>query len=48
LEQEVKDVTDESDALRQEVVNKVIPAIKNQLVSVRDLTSAYANQRSAI
>ena len=48
LEQEVKDVTDESTALKNEVLNKVIPAIKNQLVSVRNVTSAYAQQRSAI
>ena len=48
LEQEVKDVTDESTDLRNEVVNNIIPALKNQLVSVRDVTSAYANQRSAI
>ena len=48
LESEVKDVTDESTNLRNEVVNKIIPALKNQLVSVRDVTSAYANQRSAI
>ena len=48
LEQEVKDVTEESDDLRDEVVNKVIPAIKNQLVSVRNVTSAYAAQRSTI
>ena len=48
LESEVKDVTDESTALKDEVVNKVIPAMKNQLVSVRDVTSAYAQQRAAI
>lgn len=48
LESEVKDVTDESTNLRNEVVNKIIPALKNQLVSVRNVTSAYASQRSAI
>ena len=48
LESEVKDVTDESTALKDEVVNKVIPAMKNQLVSVRNVTSAYAQQRAAI
>lgn len=47
-EQEVKDVTEASDDLRDEIANDVIPAIKNQLVSVRDVTSAYAQQRSAI
>ena len=48
LEQEVKDITDESTALKNQVVSQIIPALKNQLVSVRDVTSAYANQRSAI
>ena len=48
LEQEVKDVTDESDDLRDEVVNKVIPAMNTQLISVRNVTSAYAQQRAAI
>lgn len=48
LEQEVIDVTDESTDLRNEVVNNIIPALKNQLVSVRNVTSAYASQRSAI
>ena len=48
LEQEVKDVTEESDALKDEVKDKVIPAIKDQLTSVRDVTSAYANQRTEI
>lgn len=48
LESEVKDVTDESTNLRNEVVNNIIPALKNQLVSVRNVTSAYASQRSAI
>lgn len=48
LEQEVKDVTKESDNLRNEIVNSVIPAINNQLISVRNVTSAYAQQRSEI
>ena len=48
LESEVKDVTKESTNLRNEVVNNIIPAMKNQLVSVRNVTSAYASQRSAI
>lgn len=48
LESEVEDVTDESTNLRNEVVNNIIPALKNQLVSVRNVTSAYASQRSAI
>lgn len=48
LESEVEDVTDESTKLKDEVVKNIIPALKNQLVSVRNVTSAYAAQRSTI
>lgn len=48
VENQVKDVTDASNALKNEVVNSVIPAMNNQLMSVRSVTSAYAEQRSAI
>ena len=48
LESEVDDVTEASDDLKNEVVNQVIPAMNNQLVSVRNVTSAYAEQRAAI
>lgn len=48
LESEVDDVTEASDDLKNEVVNQVIPAMNNQLISVRNVTSAYAEQRAAI
>ena len=48
LESEVKDVTSASTLLRNEVVGNVIPAINNELVAVRNVTSAYAAQRAQI
>ena len=48
VEGNVKDVTNESDKLTKEVVEDVVPALKDELVAVRNVTSAYAAQRSEI
>ena len=48
VEGNVKDVTDESNNLTKEVVEDVVPALKDELVAVRNVTSAYAAQRSEI
>lgn len=47
-QQKVKDVTDESDRLYQEVSNKVIPALENELSSVRSATEAWAQHRQQL
>ena len=41
-------VTEASDDLKNKVVNEVVPAIEKELGSVRAITNAYAQQRSAI
>lgn len=48
LEDEVNDVTEAGDNLRDEVVNEVIPAMEDQLFSVLNVTEAYAAQRDEI
>lgn len=47
-QQKVKDVTDESDRLYQEVSNKVIPALESELSSVRSATEAWAQHRQQL
>lgn len=47
-QQKVKDVTDESDKLYQEVSNKVIPALESELSSVRSATEAWAQHRQQL
>ena len=44
----VKDVTDESNNLKNKVINEVIPAIRNQYTQVAQVTAAYAAQRTGI
>lgn len=44
----VDDVTNASDQLKDEVVNKVVPALTQELQAVRDATEAYARQRQEI
>ena len=48
LESEVDDVTKSSDELYEEVKNKIVPGLKDELVAVRNVTSAYAAQRQQI
>lgn len=48
LESEVDDVTESSDELYEEVKNKIVPGLKDELVAVRNVTSAYAAQRQQI
>lgn len=47
-QQKVKDVTDESNKLYQEVSNRVIPALENELSSVRSATEAWAQHRQQL
>ena len=47
-QQKVKDVTDESNKLYQEVSNKVIPALESELSSVRSATEAWAQHRQQL
>ena len=47
-QQKVKDVTDESNKLYQEVSNKVIPALEGELSSVRSATEAWAQHRQQL
>lgn len=47
-QQKVKDVTNESDRLYQEVSNKVIPALESELSSVRSATEAWAQHRQQL
>ena len=44
----VNDVTNASDQLKDEVVNKVVPALNQELQAVRNATEAYARQRQEI
>ncbi len=44
----VDDVTNASDQLKDEVVNKVVPALTQELQAVRNTTEAYARQRQEI
>lgn len=44
----VNDVTNASDQLKDEVVNKVVPALTQELQAVRNATEAYARQRQEI
>lgn len=44
----VDDVTNASDQLKDEVVNKVVPAISQEIQAVRNATEAYARQRQEI
>ena len=47
-QQKVKDVTDESNKLYQEISNRVIPALENELSSVRSATEAWAQHRQQL
>lgn len=47
-QQKVKDVTDESNKLYQEVSNRVIPALEGELSSVRSATEAWAQHRQQL
>lgn len=44
----VNDVTNASDQLKDEVINKVVPALTQELQAVRNATEAYARQRQEI
>ncbi len=44
----VNDVTNASDQLKDEVINKVVPALSQELQAVRNATEAYARQRQEI
>lgn len=44
----VNDVTNASDQLKDEVINKVVPALNQELQAVRNATEAYARQRQEI
>lgn len=44
----VNDVTNASDQLKNEVINKVVPALSQELQAVRNATEAYARQRQEI
>ena len=44
----VKEVTTESDTLKNKVIGEVIPSLESQLGQVRAVTSAYAAQRTSI
>lgn len=44
----VKDVTNESNNLKNKVIHEVIPAIRNQYTQVAQVTAAYAAQRTGI
>ena len=46
--EKVKEVTDASNELKQEVVGSVIPAIESELDAVLEITAAYAAQRDQI
>ena len=43
-----EDLTDESKALKDQIQNKVIPAVQKEIKAVRDLTSEYGNQRAEL
>lgn len=47
-QQKVKDVTDESNKLYQEVSNRVIPALESELSSIRSATEAWAQHRQQL
>ena len=47
-QQKVKDVTDESNKLYQEVSNRVIPTLEGELSSVRSATEAWAQHRQQL
>ena len=48
VEGSVKDVTKESDNLKNKVKNEVIPQIRDQYTKVANVTAAYAAQRTGI
>ena len=43
-----KDLTDESKDLKEQIQNKVIPAVQKEIKAVRDLTGEYGNQRAEL
>ena len=43
-----KNLTDESEVLRDKIVNGIIPAIDDELVAVQSQTDAYADQRDTL
>lgn len=46
--EKVDNITDSSDKLKDEIVNKVVPAISQEIQAVRNVTEAYARQRQEI
>lgn len=44
----VKNITDESDKLKDEVVNEVLPILQNELDKVSDITENYASHREEL
>lgn len=46
--EKVDNITDSSDKLKDEIVNKVVPAISQEIQAVRNATEAYARQRQEI
>ena len=43
-----KNLTDESEVLRDKIVNGIIPAIDDELIAVQNQTDAYADQRDTL
>ena len=48
LADRTKDLTDESGRLRDKIVDEVVPAMDSELTRVRELTTEYANNRTAL
>ena len=48
LADRTKDLTDESEKLRDKIVDEVVPAMDSELTRVRELTTEYANNRTAL
>ena len=48
LADKTKDLTDESEKLRDKIVDEVVPAMDSELTRVRELTTEYANNRTAL
>lgn len=48
LTNRTKDLTDQSGKLRDKIVNEVVPAMDSELTRVRELTTEYANNRTAL
>ena len=48
LADKTKDLIDESEKLRDKIVDEVVPAMDSELTRVRELTTEYANNRTAL